>query len=40
MVVPKLLSDYIASDAGAELRDRLFDPAFFNRSIGPRPTLQ
>lgn len=30
MVGPKLLSDYIASDAGAELRDRLFDPAFFN----------
>jgi tetratricopeptide (TPR) repeat protein len=27
---PKLLSDYIASDAGAELRDRLFSPVFFN----------
>jgi glycosyltransferase involved in cell wall biosynthesis len=27
---PKLLSDYIASDAGAELRDRVFSPAFFN----------
>jgi hypothetical protein len=30
MVGPNLLSDYIASDAGAELRDRLFDPAFLN----------
>jgi hypothetical protein len=29
-VGPKLLSDYIASDAGAELRDRLFSPVFFN----------
>ena len=29
-VGPKLLSDYIASDAGAELRDRLFSPMFFN----------
>jgi glycosyltransferase involved in cell wall biosynthesis len=27
---PKLLSDYVASDAGAELRDRLFSPMFFN----------
>jgi hypothetical protein len=27
---PKLLSDYIASDAGAELRERLFSPVFFN----------
>jgi hypothetical protein len=30
MVGLKLLSDYIAPDAGAELRDRLFSPAFFN----------
>jgi hypothetical protein len=30
MVGPKLLSDYIASDAGAELRDRVFGPMFFN----------
>ncbi len=29
-VGPKLLSDYIASDAGAELRDWLFSPVFFN----------
>ncbi|MDX8482046.1 glycosyltransferase [Mesorhizobium sp. VK24D] len=29
-VGPKLLSDYIASDAGAELRDRVFSPMFFN----------
>ena len=29
-VGPKLLSDYIASDAGAELRPWLFSPAFFN----------
>ena len=29
-VGPKLLSDYIASDEGAELRDRLFSPVFFN----------
>jgi glycosyltransferase involved in cell wall biosynthesis len=29
-VGPKLLSDYIASEAGAELRDRLFSPVFFN----------
>jgi hypothetical protein len=27
---PKLLSDYIASDAGAELRDSVFSPVFFN----------
>lgn len=27
---PKLLSDYIASDAGAELRDWVFSPMFFN----------
>lgn len=27
---PKLLSDYIASDAGAELREWLFSPMFFN----------
>lgn len=27
---PKLLSDYIASDAGAELRDWVFSPVFFN----------
>ena len=27
---PKLLSDYVASDAGAELRERLFSPVFFN----------
>ena len=27
---PKLLSDYIASDAGAELRDQVFGPMFFN----------
>lgn len=27
---PKLLSDYIASDAGAELRDCTFSPMFFN----------
>jgi glycosyltransferase involved in cell wall biosynthesis len=27
---PKLLSDYIASEAGAELKDRLFSPVFFN----------
>jgi hypothetical protein len=37
MVGRKLLSHYIASDAGAELRDWLFDPAFFN-PIGPRST--
>jgi Glycosyltransferase sugar-binding region containing DXD motif len=30
MVGPKLLSDYVASDAGAELRERLFSPMFFN----------
>jgi hypothetical protein len=30
MVGPKLLSDYIASEAGAELRDRVFGPMFFN----------
>jgi hypothetical protein len=30
MVGPKLLSDYIASDVGAELRDRVFGPMFFN----------
>jgi GR25 family glycosyltransferase involved in LPS biosynthesis len=30
MVGPKLLSDYIASDAGAELQDRVFGPMFFN----------
>jgi hypothetical protein len=29
-VGPKLLSDYVASDAGAELRDWLFSPMFFN----------
>ncbi|UCI29387.1 glycosyltransferase [Mesorhizobium sp. B4-1-4] len=29
-VGPKLLSDYIASDAGAELRDQVFGPMFFN----------
>ncbi|UCI09543.1 glycosyltransferase [Mesorhizobium sp. B1-1-8] len=29
-VGPKLLSDYIASDAGAELRDQVFSPMFFN----------
>ncbi|HLQ90069.1 MAG TPA: glycosyltransferase [Xanthobacteraceae bacterium] len=29
-VGPKLLSDYIASDAGAELRERVFSPMFFN----------
>ncbi|UGY22001.1 glycosyltransferase [Bradyrhizobium septentrionale] len=29
-VGPKLLSDYIASDAATELRDRLFSPVFFN----------
>jgi hypothetical protein len=29
-VGPKLLTDYIASDAGAELRDRVFSPVFFN----------
>ena len=29
-VGPKLLSDYVASDAGAELRDRLFSPVLFN----------
>jgi tetratricopeptide (TPR) repeat protein len=29
-VGPKLLSDYIASDAGAELRDQVFSPIFFN----------
>ncbi len=27
---PKLLSDYVASDAGAELRERLGSPVFFN----------
>jgi glycosyltransferase involved in cell wall biosynthesis len=27
---PKLLSDYIASEAGAELRERVFSPMFFN----------
>ncbi|TGT68779.1 hypothetical protein EN802_26150 [bacterium M00.F.Ca.ET.159.01.1.1] len=27
---PKLLSDYIASDAGSELHDRVFSPMFFN----------
>jgi glycosyltransferase involved in cell wall biosynthesis len=27
---PKLLSDYVASGAGAELRERLFSPMFFN----------
>ncbi|WP_198019252.1 glycosyltransferase [Mesorhizobium sp. LNHC229A00] len=27
---PKLLSDYIASDAGAELREWVFSPMFFN----------
>lgn len=27
---PKLLSDYIASDAGAPLRERVFSPMFFN----------
>ena len=27
---PKLLSDYVSSDAGAELRERLFSPVFFN----------
>ncbi|TIO90181.1 MAG: hypothetical protein E5X90_28395, partial [Mesorhizobium sp.] len=27
---PKLLSDYIASDQGAELRDWVFGPMFFN----------
>jgi FkbM family methyltransferase len=30
MVGPKLLSDYVASDAGVELRERLFSPMFFN----------
>jgi tetratricopeptide (TPR) repeat protein len=30
MVGPKLLSDYVASDAGAELRGCLFSPMFFN----------
>jgi FkbM family methyltransferase len=30
MVGPKLLSDYVASDAGAELRERLFSPMLFN----------
>ena len=29
-VGPKLLSDYVASEAGAELRERLFSPVFFN----------
>ena len=29
-VGPKLLSDYVASDAGAELRNALFSPMFFN----------
>ena len=29
-VGPTLLSDYVASPAGAELRDRLFSPVFFN----------
>ena len=29
-VGPKLLSDYIASDAGAELRDWVFSPVLFN----------
>ena len=29
-VGPKLLSDYVASDEGAELRDRVFSPVFFN----------
>jgi hypothetical protein len=29
-VGPKLLSDYVASDAGAELRDWVFSPVFFN----------
>jgi len=27
---PRLLSDYVASEAGAELRERLFSPMFFN----------
>jgi tetratricopeptide (TPR) repeat protein len=27
---PKLLSDYVASESGAELQDRLFGPVFFN----------
>ena len=27
---PKLLSAYVASDTGAELKDRLFSPVFFN----------
>ncbi|MDG4875015.1 glycosyltransferase [Mesorhizobium sp. WSM4935] len=27
---PKLLSDYIASDAGSELHDQVFSPMFFN----------
>jgi tetratricopeptide (TPR) repeat protein len=30
MVGPKLLSDYIASEAGAELRQWIFGPMFFN----------
>ena len=29
-VGPKLLSDYVASEAGAELSERLFSPVFFN----------
>jgi hypothetical protein len=29
-VGPKLLSDYIASEAGAPLRERVFSPVFFN----------
>jgi SAM-dependent methyltransferase len=29
-VGPKLLSDYVASDAGAELRDQVYSPVFFN----------
>lgn len=30
MVGPKLLSDYVASDEGAELKECLFSPMFFN----------
>ena len=30
MVGPKLLSDYIASEGGAELRNWVFSPVFFN----------
>ena len=36
---PKLLSDYVASDTGAKLRECLFSPMFFN-SIARSGTLK